>query len=294
MGATCNKPSLQITLTDADTTMKNNFDSEEDTKNKFITPALSHVGWKKNFILMEYSLRSDKRRIVPGQNKTIRDAPKSPNRPDYILCYSPNCPLAVVEAKRSGLSDYEGLDQAKIYAKTLNIQFAYSSSGHEFVEWNAFTGEERHIPLEQFPSPEALWKRWCKHRKINDTDSKQLSKALYYTSANGWTPRYYQLKAINRAVEAVIVDHRKRCLLCMATGTGKTYTAFQIVWRLKQSGAVKNVLYLADRNQLIDQPLTLALICGKKNIVRPFIEPLHHHRRCIPPANFLLPECKCS
>lgn len=235
--------------------MKNNVDSEEDTKNQFITPALSHAGWKKTSMLMEYSLRSDKRCIVPGQNKTTKKSPKGPNKPDYILCYTPNCPLAVVEAKRSGLDDYEGLDQAKRYAKILNVQFAYSSSGREFVEWNAFTGEERRIPLNQFPSPEVLWKRWCKHRQVKKTDRKSLSNALYYTSANGWTPRYYQMKAINRAVEAVIVDHRKRCLLCMATGTGKTYTAFQIVWRLKKSGVIKNVLYLADRNQLIDQSL---------------------------------------
>ena len=231
-------------------------DTEEDTKNQCITPALRRAGWKAASMLMEYSLRADRRRIVPGRNTTTKEARKGPNRPDYILCHGPDCPIAIIEAKKSSLPDYEGLDQAKAYAQLLDVPFAYASSGHEFVEWDASTGQERHIALDAFPSPEELWTRWCAVRGVQPKERTALDKAQYYTTAGGWRPRYYQMKAINRAVEAVIVGHRRRLLLCMATGTGKTYTAFQIVWRLRKAGVVTNVLYLADRNQLIDQPLS--------------------------------------
>lgn len=235
---------------------REHLDTEEDTKNQRITPALRAAGWPSSSMLMEYSLRADRRRIVPGRNETVREARRTPNRPDYILCHGTDCPIAIIEAKKSSLPDYEGLDQAKAYAQLLDVPFAYASSGHKFVEWDASTGRERDIPLDAFPSPAALWERWCSVRNVPPQDRTRLDKALYYTTAGGWTPRYYQMKAINRAVEAVIVGHRRRLLLCMATGTGKTYTAFQIVWRLKKAGAVKNVLYLADRNQLIDQPMS--------------------------------------
>ena len=236
-------------------TQKRFHESEEDTKLRRITPAIQSAGWKADQILMEYSLKADRYRIVPGQNCTIKETQASRTKPDYILCRGINRPLAVVEAKKGAKSARDGIDQAIAYAQMLDIPFAYASAGECFLEFEIPTGKQRELPLDKFPSPAELWSRWCKLHDITDEDSKTLDKALYYTSAEGHTPRYYQMQAINRTIDAIVGKHRRRALLVMATGTGKTYTAFQIVWRLRKAGVVRNVLYLADRNQLIDQTL---------------------------------------
>lgn len=227
--------------------------TEEDTKQRLITPALQHAGWSATQMMMEYDLRSDRFRIVPDQNRAVKESTRA--KADYLLCYGINRPIAVLEAKRQGRPDSEGLDQAIVYAKKLGIPFAYSSSGNKFIEYNIHTGRQRELSLESFPSPGDLWSKWCNIRDVHPRDKKQLEAATYYTTMDGRTPRYYQMVAINKVVDAVIADHRKRALLVMATGTGKTFTAFQIVWRLRKAGVVGNVLYLADRNQLIDQTM---------------------------------------
>lgn len=231
------------------------YETEEDTKARDITPALAAAGWPQNLILMEYSLKKDRFKIVPEKNVAIKIPPTDRNFPDYILCKSVNFPIAVVEAKRSSKSAADGIDQAIKYAQMLDVPFAYASAGEDFIEYNFHTGQQRHIPLDAFPTPQNMWKRWCEARGVQPEDEEKFSDGLYYTTSDGITPRYYQMVAINRTVNAVIADHRKRLLLVMATGTGKTYTAFQIVWRLRKAGVVKNVLYLADRNQLIDQTI---------------------------------------
>lgn len=230
-------------------------ESEEDTKLRRITPAILAAGWKADQMLMEYSLKADRYRIVPGHNCTIKEMQASRTKPDYILCRGINRPLAVVEAKKGAKSAQDGIDQAIAYAKMLDVPFAYASAGECFLEFEIPTGKQRSLPLDRFPSPAELWRRWCTLHDITDEDSRTLDRALYYTSAEGHTPRYYQMQAINRTIDAIVGRHRRRALLVMATGTGKTYTAFQIVWRLKKAGVVRNVLYLADRNQLIDQTL---------------------------------------
>ena len=137
----------------------------------------------------------------------------------------------------------------------LDVNYAYACSGEYFVEFDRSTGIQTKIEMDRFPSPNELWARWIDARGVKKAQEGLIDKTSYYTTMDGKVPRYYQMVAINRVVNAVVVDQRKRALLVMATGTGKTYTAFQIVWRLRQAGVIKNVLYLADRNQLIDQSL---------------------------------------
>lgn len=236
--------------------MANNYLTEEDTKTRIITPALQQAGWSIHKMLMEYSLRNDRFKIVPGQNMTVKVSPNGRNKPDYLLCRNTNFPIAVVEAKSTAKTASDGIDQAKAYASVLDIPFAYSSAGDKFVEYDFTTGKQIELALDDFPSPDRLWQRWCEAKKVDGEGKKQLENALYYTTDDGKIPRYYQMIAINKTVNAVIADKRKRILLVMATGTGKTYTAFQIIWRLlKGAKAVKNVLYLADRNPLVDQTI---------------------------------------
>lgn len=237
--------------------MIKNYESEEDTKLRYINPALQKAGWSMSRIITEYSLKNDRFKIVPELNKTTKIAQSSRNRPDYLLCKNVNVPIAVIEAKNSSKTASDGIDQAKRYAEILDLPFAYSTAGDMFLEYDFTTGLQRELSMDDFPSPDALWKRWCEARGVNDPDSlKKLENALYYTTDDGKIPRYYQMMAINKTVNAVLVDKRKRILLVMATGTGKTYTAFQIIWRLlKGAKAVKNVLYLADRNTLVDQTI---------------------------------------
>ncbi len=230
--------------------------SEEDTKVRFITPALLKAGWQTKQMLLEYSLKADRYRIVPGKNFTIRNDQGRRTKPDYILFRGVNRPLAVVEAKRAGKTARDGLDQAIAYAKLLDVPFAYASAGEMFLEYELPTGTLRELAMDAFPSSDELWKRWCALRGVDAGDAAVLEKAQYHTSGDAMTPRYYQMQAINRTVDAVVAGHRRRVLLVMATGTGKTYTAFQIIWRLRKAGVVRNVLYLADRNQLVEQAMT--------------------------------------
>ena len=229
--------------------------SEEDVKLNFITPALLEKGWKDK-ITMETQVRFTDGKINLRGNKVSREAPK---KADYILYYNnKNNPLAVIEAKDNNHTVSHGMQQAKLYAQMLDIKFAYSSNGDAFQEFDFITGKEREIPLDSFPTPEELFARY--QSEINGgqglTDKElELMRQPYYTSQNTWPPRYYQRIAVNRTIEAA-AKGQNRILLVMATGTGKTYTAFQIVWRLLQSSIKQKILYLADRNNLVDQTIS--------------------------------------
>lgn len=225
--------------------------TEEDIKLNFITPALMSKGWKDR-ITMETKI-TDGRINLKG-NIASREVPK---KADYILYINKGNPLAVVEAKDNNHSISFGMQQAKLYAQMLDVKFAYSSNGDGFQEFDFLTGTEREITLEEFPTPDELFARY--NAEIND--GQGLSKAElsfieqpFYTSQTTYPPRYYQRNAVNRTLDA-IAKGKNRLLLVMATGTGKTYTAFQIVYRLLQTGAKQKILYLADRNNLIDQTI---------------------------------------
>lgn len=225
--------------------------TEEDIKLNFITPALLEKGWKDK-ITMETKVFFTEGKVNLRGNVVSREKPK---KVDYILYHTKNHPLAIVEAKDNTHSVSFGMQQAKDYAVRLDIPFAYSSNGDAFQEFDFITGTEREIPLDAFPTPEELFNRY--NKEINGgqglTDKgRQLMSQPYYTSQNTYPPRYYQRIAVNRTIEA-IAKGQNRILLVMATGTGKTYTAFQIVWRLLRSGTKQKILYLADRNNLIDQ-----------------------------------------
>lgn len=225
--------------------------TEVDVKLQFITPAIV-AKWTLDRITMET-------RITDGQinlkgNFVVRSQPK---KADYVLYLSPDKPIAIVEAKDNTHSVSYGLQQAITYARMMDVPFAYSSNGDAFQEHDLLTGLERTLPLDAFPTVEELSARW--EREANNgkgiaPDEKKIIAEPYYSSQNTYGPRYYQRNAVNRAVEA-IARGQKRLLLVMATGTGKTYTAFQIVHRLLSSGLRKKVLYLADRNNLVDQSI---------------------------------------
>lgn len=222
--------------------------SEEDVKLRFITPALLKKWDKDTQIKMEVSFTAG-RVIVRGNMSTRAKGKKA----DYILYYKNTKPLAVVEAKKNVFDVGYGMQQAKEYAEILDIPFAYSSNGKSFLEYDFLTGKEREIDLDKFPSPEELWHRYKTEKNISDNEERIINEPYYY--ADGVKkPRYYQEIAINRTVEE-IAKGKDRLLLVMATGTGKTFTAFQIIHRLKKSGLKRKVLYLADRNMLIDQTM---------------------------------------
>lgn len=229
------------------------YQTEEETKLRIITPALEHAGWSKNDVMMEYNLRADRFRIIPDQNRTQKMNTRT--RADYLLCHGVNNPIAVLEAKSTQKTAADGIDQAVVYARMLDLPFAFSCAGDKFIERDWKNNTQTEYPLDQFPSPAVLWQRFCAVRGLNEEARKEAESALYYTTMDGKIPRYYQMVAINKTVNAILGDNHKRALLVMATGTGKTYTAFQIVWRLRKAGKVKNVLYLADRNQLVDQTI---------------------------------------
>lgn len=230
--------------------------SEADIRSKFITPALLGVNqdkWSLMTQIREEAYFTKGRVIVRGKTVHRGEAKKA----DYLLYYKPNLPLAVVEAKDNTHSVGAGMQQALEYAEILDIPFAYSSNGDAFLEHDrtATSGAvTREIPLDEFPGPEELWQRYCTAKGLTE---KQISVATqdYYGDGSQKSPRYYQLIAINRTVEA-IARGEKRLLLVMATGTGKTYTAFQIIWRLWKSGTKKRILFLVDRNILADQTKT--------------------------------------
>ncbi len=226
--------------------------TEETTKLRLITPAIEGAGWDLDNISCEDYFFTDGRILIDNQSGKRQGQGK---KTDYQLCYpNANEPLAIVEAK-----DYQkpvglGIQQAIEYADILNVDFAYSSNGHAFLEHDMTTGMEREIPLDNFPSPEELWQRHCKAHGLSEKEAEE-SQTPYHYEFGSITPRYYQRIAINRVFEA-ISKGQNRILLVMATGTGKTYTAFQIVWRLRQAGLKKKVLYLADRNILLDQTIS--------------------------------------
>ena len=225
--------------------------TEEDVKLQFITPAIT-ASWPLGSITMETPITDGK--INLKGNIIVRGKPK---RADYILYINSNNPIAVVEAKDNNHSVSFGLQQSITYARMLDVPFAYSSNGDAFYEHDFLTGEEREIPLSEFPTPDELMARFRAGANSGQgltEDEEKIIQQPYYTSATTYPPRYYQRNAVNRTVDA-IARGQKRLLLVMATGTGKTYTAFQIVYRLLKAGLVRKVLYLADRNILVDQSI---------------------------------------
>ena len=221
--------------------------TEEDIKLQYITPAIT-AKWSLGSITMETQITDGK--INLKGNLEVRERPK---KADYVLYMQDEKPIAIVEAKDNKHTVSFGIQQAMTYAKMMDVPFAYSSNGDAFYEHDFLTGQERQLPLDEFPSPDELIDRYKAYKGIS-ADVLRAINQPYYTSQTTYSPRYYQRNAINRTVEAV-AQGQDRILLVMATGTGKTYTAFQIVYRLLKSGLKKKVLYLADRNILVDQSI---------------------------------------
>ena len=227
--------------------------SEEDIKLQYITPAILSK-WDKSKITMETKITDGK--ICLNGNFVHRDK-KSAKYADYVLYWSNSFPIAIVEAKDNNHSVSFGLQQAITYAQMMDVPFVYSSNGDAFYEHDMLTGTERQIALSEFPSPDELIERYKvsanKGQGLSDNELAVINQP-YYSSQNTYEPRYYQRVAVNRTVDA-IARGQNRLLLVMATGTGKTYTAFQIVYRLLKSGMKRKILYLADRNILVDQSI---------------------------------------
>ena len=223
--------------------------SEEDIKLQYITPAII-AKWDRGKIAMEKSAQITDGKINLKGNLVFREKPK---RADYILYLNANNPIAVIEAKDNKHSISYGLQQAMVYAQMLDLPFAYSSNGDGFAEHDFLTGKERQFALNEFPTELELVTRFKEESGMTPVQEVVIEQA-YYSSQNTYPPRYYQRIDINRTVDA-IARGQKRLLLVMATGTGKTYTAFQIVYRMLQSGLKRKILYLADRNILVDQSI---------------------------------------
>lgn len=226
--------------------------SERDICTKFITPALRSAGWDEMLQIRE-EVGFTKGRIIVRGKLVSRGRAK---RADYVLYYKPNIPLALIEAKDNTHSVGDGMQQGLDYAATLDVPFVFSSNGDGFV-FHDRTGlsapVEANLGLDAFPSPAALWARYRAWKGL-DAAAEQIVLQDYFDDGGGKAPRYYQVNAVNAAIEA-IAKGRDRVLLVMATGTGKTYTAFQIIWRLWKAGRKKRILFLADRNVLIDQTM---------------------------------------
>jgi type I restriction enzyme, R subunit len=226
--------------------------SERDICTKYITPSLRNAGWDEMTQIREEVGFTKGRIIVRGKLVTRGRA----KRADYVLYYKPNVPIALIEAKDGGHSVGDGMQQALDYAETLNVPFVFSSNGSGFV-FHDRTGAsepcEVTLPLGAFPSPGDLWARYRAWKGLDD-EAARIVLQDYYDDGGGKAPRYYQVNAVNAAVEA-IAKGQDRVLLVMATGTGKTYTAFQIIWRMWKAGRKKRILFLADRNVLIDQTM---------------------------------------
>ncbi len=221
--------------------------SEEDIKLRYITPAIQQAGWKNEHIRMELQITDG--RVLFQNGVHARGEAK---RADYVLYTQENIPIAVVEAKDNKHTIGHGIQQAINYAEMMQLPFAYSSNGDGFLEHDFTTGIEREISLDAFPTLDELRKRRDQSESLTEEAQKIIYTPYYVDPQQKKSPRYYQINAINRTVEAV-AKGQKRILLVMATGTGKTYTAFHIVHRLRKAGVAKKVLYLADRNILIDQ-----------------------------------------
>lgn len=228
--------------------------SEEDIKLKFITPQIMAKGWSFDDISMEAKVKLTDGKMNLQGNLVVRSKPKYA---DYMLYYNKATPIAVVEAKDAKHTISYGLQQAKAYAEMMKIPFAYSSNGQGFHEYDFLTGQERSLSMDEFPTKEELYHRFIQEShsgKGLSEDELKVIEQPYCTGQDIFPPRYYQRNAVNLTVNAV-AQGEKRLLLVMATGTGKTYTAFQIVYRLLKAGLVKKVLYLADRNVLVDQSI---------------------------------------
>ena len=226
--------------------------SEEDIKSRYIQPALEDKGWDKYHMRLEFAYTAGQI-VVQGSLKHRKHG----KRVDYLLYTEDNYPIAVVEAKDRKHAPADGIQQAIDYAHDLDLPFAYATNGEKFVEHDMNTGQERTLEMDEFPTPLALRERhrqWL-YDNMNLTDEgAHLLDIPYYSDSDSYPPRYYQRIAINKVIEAVACG-KNRILLVMATGTGKTYTAFQIIHRLHASGRMKRILYLADRNILIDQTM---------------------------------------
>ncbi|WP_165731004.1 EcoAI/FtnUII family type I restriction enzme subunit R [Polaribacter sp. 20A6] len=225
--------------------------SERDICTKFINPAIQKAGWNMRTQVREEVSFTDGRIIVQGKLYT-RGKNK---RADYILYYKSNIPIAIIEAKDNKKAVGHGMQQALEYSEILQIPFIFTSNGDSFVfhDKTNTSGElEKELTLDNFPSPETLWQKYLKHTEIETPEAKAIVEKDYYADDSGMTPRYYQQNAVNRTLEAVAKGQNK-IILVMATGTGKTYTAFNIIWRLWKTGVKKRILFLADRNALLTQ-----------------------------------------
>ena len=225
--------------------------SERDICTKYITPAIVDAGWNRDTQFLEEVGFTDGKILVRGKLHTRGTA----KRADYILYYKPNIPIAIIEAKDNKHTIRAGLQQGLDYGNVLDIPFVFSSNGDGFIfhDRTATDGNiETQLDLKSFPSPEELWGKYKVYKGITTPDIERIAAQDYYDDGSGRKPRYYQQTAVNRTVEA-IAKGQDRILLVMATGTGKTYTAFQTIWRLWKAGAKKRILFLADRNALIDQ-----------------------------------------
>ena len=226
--------------------------SERDICTKYITPALERAGWDIATQIREEFALTNGRVLVRGQLHT-----RAKNkRADYVLFYKPNIPIAVIEAKDNNHSLGDGMQQGLGYGEMLEVPFIFSSNGDGFLFHNKIALDgiiEREISLEEFPSPNLLWLWWSAHRGLTENQESLVTQD-YYSDGSNKTPRYYQLLAINKTIEA-IAKGQNRILLVMATGTGKTFTAFQIIWRLWKSKTKKRILFLADRDVLVKQAM---------------------------------------
>ncbi|WP_318493813.1 EcoAI/FtnUII family type I restriction enzme subunit R [Photobacterium leiognathi] len=229
--------------------------SEQDICDLFITPAIKNAGWDQlKQVRREFPLTPGP--IAVRGNASFRKTNKR-KYADYALFWEPGVPIGIVEAKRNQFTPSHGMQQALGYANIIEVPSAFSSNGDAFASHNKVAGEhedmETEFPLEQFPVPSVLWQRYKKYHNLED-GMEDVVLQPYHVDSSGKEPRYYQMEAINRTVEAVAKGQPK-ILLVMATGTGKTYTAFQIIHRLREAGKAKKVLFLADRNILVDQTL---------------------------------------
>ena len=227
--------------------------SEMDIRTKFITPAITNAGWD-SITQMREEYKVTNGRIIARGKSCKREAPL---KADYVLFYKPNKPIAIVEAKDNKHTMADGMQQALQYASMMNVPFVFSSNGDGFVFHNKYVTEgdvEVTLSLDEFPSPETLWEMYHEKNHINPSQDKVIDEP-YYSDNPDKQPRYYQMNAINETVET-IAKGQDRILLVMATGTGKTYTAFQIIWRLWKAGIKKRILFLADRTALISQTFT--------------------------------------
>jgi type I restriction enzyme, R subunit len=225
--------------------------TERDICTKFIHPAIEKAGWNMKRQVREEVFFTDGRIIVQGKLY----ARGKRKRADYILYYKPNYPIAIIEAKDNNKPVGAGMQQALEYSEILQIPFVFTSNGDSFVFHDKTRTDgvlEEEIGLDEFPSPETLWNKYIAYTGLNEAKAKEIVEQEYFLDESGMSPRYYQQNAINRTVEA-IAKGQNRCLLVMATGTGKTYTAFNIIWRLWKAGVKKRILFLADRNALLTQ-----------------------------------------